>query len=241
MNTEIFKIAICDDEKICREQLISVIKEYCKSHGKMAAISEYSSGEECLSSLDDIEILFLDIDMDGIDGIQVKERLEETHENILIVFITNYGDRISEAFGIQVVSFIQKPVTLERVASVMDKISKWYSTRNFIEIESIGGNKEVFSTEQIYYIEASNQYSKIKLRREEFLLRKSLNAWEKELENQGFCRIHQSVIVNFSHVKELGQKVIMEDNAVFPISTRKRKAVNLAYSNYIKDMLTRNV
>ncbi len=237
MKIETINIAICDDEKLHREKLIGVIQEYCKMNVKLAVISEYSSGEECLSDLEDVDILFLDIDMEGIDGIEVKDRLESAHENVHIVFTTNYGDRMNEAFGIQVISFIQKPVTLEAVANAMDKVSKWYSKRDFMELEDIGGKKKVFSTEQIYYIEASNQYSKIKLRREELLMRKSLKAWEEELSDKGFCRIHQSVIVNFFHAKEVGHKVIMEDNATFPISTRRRKAVNRAYSEYIKNML----
>ncbi|MBD5545669.1 MAG: response regulator transcription factor [Lachnospiraceae bacterium] len=237
MKVETVNIVICDDEKLHREKLIVIIQEYCKRHGKLAVISEYSSGEECLSALREVDILFLDIDMEGIDGIEVKDRLERTHENVYIVFTTNYGNRMNEAFGMQVVSFIQKPVTLETVASAMDKVSKWISKRDFIELEGIGGKKNVFSIEQICYIEASNQYSKVALRSEEILVRKSLKAWETELSPKGFCRIHQSIIVNFFHVKEVGQKVIMEDNTVFPISIRRRKAVNQAYSQYIKNML----
>ncbi|MBQ7066001.1 MAG: response regulator transcription factor [Lachnospiraceae bacterium] len=241
MNTETLKIAICDDEKIYRNQLINVIREYCKRHGRKATILEYASGEECLSDLDKMEILFLDIDMEGLDGIEVKEMLEKFHENVLIVFVTNYADRINEAFGMQVVSFIHKPITLKAVTNAMDKILNWYTKRNFIEVEGIDRKKEFFSTEQIYYIEASNQYSKVKLRKEEYFMRKSLTAWEKELKEEGFCRIHQSVIVNFAHVKELGKKVIMDDNSAFTISTRKRKSVEKAYGEYIKEMLSGNV
>lgn len=241
MNTETLRIAICDDEKIYRDQLCNVIGEYCKRHGKKAKILQYASGEECILDLDKIEILFLDIDMKGIDGIEVKEKLEKTHENILIVFVTGYADRIGEAFGMQVVFFIQKPITLQAVTNAMDKILNWYTRRNFIEIEGADRKKELFSTEKIYYIEASNQYSKVKLLKEEHFVRKSLNAWEKELEGQSFCRIHQSVLVNFLHVKELGKKVIMDDNTVFTISTRKRKAVEQAYRDYIKEMLSGNI
>lgn len=237
MKIETINIAICDDDELHRKKLIGVIQEYCKMNVKLAVISEYSSGEECLSDLEDVDILFLDIDMEGIDGIEVKDRLESAHENVHIVFTSNYGDRMNEAFGIQVISFIQKPVTLETVANAIDKVSKWYSKRDFMELEEIGGKKKVFSTEQIYYIEASNQYSKIKLRREELFMRKSLKAWEEELSDKGFCRIHQSVIVNFFHAKEVGHKVIMEDDTAFPISIRRKKAVDLAYSEYIKNML----
>lgn len=237
MNIEKINIAICDDEKRHREKLIELIKAYCKEREKMAVISEYSSGEECLSDLDEVEMLFLDIDMEGIDGIEVKNRLESAHVNISIIFTTNYGDRMDEAFGMQVVSFIEKPVTLEPVANAMDRILKWYSQRELIEVENSGGKKNVLSTEQIYYIEASNQYSRIRLRKEEILLRKSLKAWEEELSGKGFCRIHQSVIVNFSHVKEMGQRVLMEDDTAFTVSTRRRKTVNLAYSEYLRKML----
>lgn len=237
MKMETINIAICDDENLHRERLIQVIQEYCKVHGKLAVISEYSSGEECLAALDEVDILFLDIDMDGIDGIEVKNRLESTHENVHIVFTTNYSSRMNEAFGIQVASFIQKPVTLEAIASAMDKISSWHSKRDFIELEGIGGKKKVFSTEQICYIEASNQYSKIVLRSEEIFMRKSLKAWEEELSHKGFCRIHQSVIINFFHAKEVGQKVTMENGTVFHVSTRRRRVVSQAYNEYIKNML----
>ena len=237
MKIETINIAICDDEKLHRKKLIEVIQKYCKQHGKLAVISEYSSGEECLTDLGDVEILFLDIDMEGIDGIEVKDRLESTRENVHIVFTTNYGNRMNEAFGIQVVSFIQKPVRLTELTSAMDKVSKWDAKREFIELEGIGGKKNVFSTEQICYIAASNQYSKVTLRKEEILIRKSLKAWEEELSDKGFCRIHQSVIINFFHAKEVGQKVIMDDNTEFSISIRRRKAVNQAYSEYIKNML----
>ncbi len=237
MNIEIINIAICDDENLHRKKLIEVIQKYCKQHGKLAVISEYSSGEECLADLGDVEILFLDIDMEGIDGIEVKDRLESTHENVHIIFTTNYGNRMSEAFGMQVVSFIQKPVKLEELASAMDKVSKWDAERDFIELGGNGGKKNVFPTEQVCYIIANNQYSKIVLKKEEILIRKSLKAWEEELSDKGFCRIHQSVIINFFHAKEVDQKAIMDNDATFPVSIRRRKAVNQAYSEYIKNRL----
>ncbi len=88
------KIGICDDEKELRSSLRRVIEQEAQLNGLEYKVSEYSSGEEMLKTLekDAPELLFLDIEMNGIDGMEAARSIRITRKDKVIIFVTDYPD-----------------------------------------------------------------------------------------------------------------------------------------------------
>lgn len=102
------KIAICDDQKIYRDDILAHCKRLLCEEGSVYKV--YTSGEELLTSGEMFDFLFLDIEMTGMDGIQVKELLEQQSIQGKIIFLTSHEERMREAFGANVIGFLRKPV-----------------------------------------------------------------------------------------------------------------------------------
>lgn len=108
------RIGICDDSDHDRHYLKSIIKNYFKGREIEPEIVEYGSGEEFFRK-PDVEILFLDIEMNALDGIMVKNELQKLQAETRIVFTTSHNDLMRDAFGKQVFGFLVKRVSPKEV------------------------------------------------------------------------------------------------------------------------------
>ncbi|MGN0340805.1 MAG: LytR/AlgR family response regulator transcription factor [Lachnospira sp.] len=109
------RFAICDDDADMRHTIKLYIKEYFKeNHLGKSDITEFSSGEELLDDESYYDIIFIDVEMNGISGINASRRLSKRSRHTLFIIITAYNDYLDEAMRIQAFRFISKPVNKER-------------------------------------------------------------------------------------------------------------------------------
>lgn len=90
------KAAVVDDEKIIREQISALVQKYAPG----ACVSVYESGKELLKSGDGFDIVFLDIQMEGLNGIETAQKLKQQKEDTIIIFITGIREYVFKAFGV---------------------------------------------------------------------------------------------------------------------------------------------
>ena len=119
--TEGVSVGICDDVLLWREEITDKVLAYQTEKQIQVTIKQYSCAEDYLKAQDDIDILFLDIEMSGMSGIALKDILIQNKRKEMIAFITCYDGYIREAFGKNVCGFIDKPVSREKVFEVLDK------------------------------------------------------------------------------------------------------------------------
>lgn len=112
--TEGVSVGICDDVLLWREEITDKVLAYQTEKQIQITIKQYSCAEDYLKAQDDIDILFLDIEMSGMSGIALKDILIQNKRKEMIAFITCYDGYIREAFGKNVCGFIDKPVSRER-------------------------------------------------------------------------------------------------------------------------------
>lgn len=122
------RIGICDDSDHDRHYLKSIIKNYFKGREIEPEIVEYGSGEEFFRK-PDVEILFLDIEMNALDGIMVKNELQKLQAETRIVFTTSHNDLMRDAFGKQVFGFLVKRVSPKEVEKYLKRNSKRFRRR----------------------------------------------------------------------------------------------------------------
>ncbi len=227
------RIAICDDERLYSEAVI----ENCKSvFGQKAVIYDYySSGEELLATDMQYDFLFLDIEMTGMDGIQVKDTLERKKSQVRIIFLTSHEERMVEAFGANVIGFLQKPIREEAFAQIVKKM-KLFINRKTVEWEENGKQYTVY-TDSVRYIEAEDKYTHLVTEDDKYLIRRTMKEWEAVLPHTGFCRVNRSCIINLAIFDKNQDEVILEEGKRIRLSRKNKVTILEQYRSYLRNKL----
>lgn len=231
----VIKIAICDDEAACRESMEMMCRAFFeeKKHSEGTPdIHVFSSGKEMTASGMDHDILLLDIEMPEQDGISIKEYFEANRKQTRIIFTTSHKERVLEAFGKNVVSFLVKPIDEDNFQKVMEKILSDICGP-ILEIEE---NGEVFLilVKQIKYIEAQDKYTLTVTVSGEYLFRRTLKFWESVLPQEDFVRIHKSYLVNLEYFEKKGEEVLLDQGKMIRISRLRKNEVMEKYKGFLR-------
>ena len=230
---------IVDDEAPARSELRFLLEET----GRVESIVEAANAREAVQHLvhikenddDRCDVLFLDISMPKTSGMQLAEALHKLKNPPAVVFVTAYSEYALEAFEVDAVDYLMKPVETDRLARALDKVEARVkpTSTSHSSVERIpgekGGRKVLVPVDQIRYIEAKDDYSCIYTDSDRFLSTISLAKLEQKLSPHGFFRVHRGYIVNLDHVEDvevissgilqLGLKGI-EDKKI-PVSRRR--------------------
>ena len=235
------KIAICDDEKYFRKEINDILIPYLNEKGIVHSIDAFDSGEEFV--LQGIEMLkydvvFLDINMERMDGLETARKIREYSKDVFIVFVTAYIDYTLEGYKVDAIRYILKNnSTLKNaVEECMDAIQdKMNYSVNTIEFEFLEGKKSIL-LDRILYIE-SNLHKLIFYIMEDTLEKYTLYMTLDDLENKLSCdrflRIHQSYLVNIAHVGKVVRYSLFTDNGTeLSIPKARYKEVQRAVAEY---------
>ena len=229
------KIAICDDEATCRESMEKMCRAFFeekKHSGGMPDIYVFSSGQEMAASDMDYDILLLDIEMPEQDGISIKEHFESNRKQTKIIFTTSHKERVLEAFGKNVVSFLVKPLDKENFNKVMERVLSDLCGQ-ILEIEE-NGETFIIPIKQIKYIEAQDKYTLAVTEEEKYLVRRTMKFWEDALPCQDFVRIHRSYLVNLEYFEKKGEEVFLDQGKIVKISRIKKKEIMEKYKEFLR-------
>jgi two-component system LytT family response regulator len=231
---EKLKAVIVDDEKLSRENLKSLIGEYCQN---IEVIGEANSVKTANSKILELEpdVLFLDINMPRQSGFDLLQSLPD--KDFMVVFVTAHNEYGIQAVKVNAVDYLLKPIDINELKSAEKKLLQ---RRNLKEEPHLHNNYEgykkiivnhsqgfsIIDIENIVRLEASRNYTKIYLNDEtEITSSKNLKEFEDILNNKTFCRIHKSHLINLKYLKEYsnldGGTAIMSDNSRIVISRRR--------------------
>lgn len=219
-------LGICEDSKKTREEIKTICKNIGDSFPSEYKMIEFTDGEMFLSFQESVDILVLDIELPKINGITIKNRLQERREETLIIFVTNHEELIKEAFGIYVIGFVNKS---EMEIQLTAMLTLALQMKQFVMLE---GN---IDSRDILYIEADHGYCHIIMRnKKKILLHKSLNELQKSLQEVDFIRIHRSYLVNLKWVKQLEKGQMDVEGEKLSVSVREWAKVKKSYDRYCK-------
>lgn len=224
------RIAICDDEQIYIDEILLKCKSFMPE--RKITYNCFFSGEELLKSDILFDFLFLDIEMTGVDGIQVKEILEKQNSQVKIVFLTGHNERMMEAFGYNVIGFLTKPVQDDKLRTIIDKM-KSHSDRRLVEWEE-DGKYFSFYAEDISYIEAQDKYTVVVVDKEKYLVRRTLKTWEGLLPVEIFCKVNRSCLMNLKLFHKFKNEITLTDGKVIRISRKDKNLIEEKYKAYIR-------
>lgn len=198
------KALVVDDEAPARSELRYLLEEA----GGVEVVGEASNAAEALQLIRAIpyDVVFLDVDMPGLSGMQLAEALASLERQPAIVFVTAYSEYAVKAFEVAATDYLVKPVEIDRLRVAIERLQP-SGGESPVKIERIpvekGGRKLLLQVADIYYIMAKDDYSYIYTSEERYLSTISLAQLETRLEPQGFFRVHRRFVVNLSQVKEI--------------------------------------
>lgn len=201
------QVAICDDEQFYRTKIKSLLEKYFHKHNLQYTIHSFLSGEEFLQQCENsvkFDIVFLDINMDEIDGIQTARRIRSFHSDTYIVFVTAFIDYALEGYKVNAVRYLMKD-TLELameecMTAIMQKMQIAQVAFTFLE-----GERKLY-TDNILYVESRGHKSIFHYMEEEMVtyqIYDKLDVLEKKMVGYGFLRIHKSYLVNMKHIQKV--------------------------------------
>lgn len=226
-------ILVCDDQREDMLQITDMLKQYEKQCGRalnLVAVTRFEEAEGF-----EPDLIFLDIEMPGKTGLEIRDELEKQRTGSQIIFVTGYGDAVWDAFGRNVIGFFEKPMDFERLKQLMKKFYNIHSDQNIVKVDE----RTYLTAGEIVWIKVENVYSKIRTAAgEDYTVRQPLSAWLSILPVEDFLRISDNCIVGCRYVETIGSKdvTLTAFQAVMPLSKRKRKDCEEKYMQYCRKM-----
>jgi len=199
---------ICDDEALVRAELAFVLRDVVSP----CDIVEVETAKAALSALRErpFDVLFLDIHMPGLSGIEALRLLESIADAPPVIIVSAHEDYALAAFEHAAVDYLLKPVNGARLAKTLERIKRTGGpqapsppappSRIAVELE---GSTKMISIDEVRFVEASGHRIDIHLYDETARYRGSLASCERLLEAHGFMRVHRAYLVNVRHVVEV--------------------------------------
>lgn len=227
------KIAIVDDEKIIRKEMESFIRERTSD----CSVDGYDTGEELLLAEKKYDIVFLDICMEGKNGIDIARSLRRNEQPPVLIFVTAIKDYVFEAFDVAAFHYLLKPVDPLKFGEVLERAIREVEKREKTEILFIkSGNRTVpLKKGGILYVESRGKKAEIHTDRETIAMYASLNGLEAEL-GAGFYRCHRGYLVNLGYVSEYHHDAILLTNGeTIYMAKEKYQEFVREYMRYLKN------
>ena len=233
------RIAICDDLPSERETLGRFLRSYFAAHPYEYILTEYSRGETLVDDYEDgsaaFDLIFLDIFMDGILGMEAARGIRRHAPKVPIVFLTTTPDYALESYDVQAFGYLVKPLDSEKAAALLGRfLREEYDGRQKTLLLQEGGRGRRIAYREIESIESRRNVLLVRLESgEEHRVYARLDDVERELEGHGFLRCHQSYIVNMDQVRTVDNDFVMASGRRVPIRQRGNKAIRDAYFDYL--------
>lgn len=236
-----WNIAICDDETFFRDWLKEMLLQYMQDKGVIYEIDTFSSGRELLDlgiELNRYQIIFLDINMDSINGLMTARKIREQNKEVFIVFITAFVDYSMEGYKVDAIRFLLKSSKNMQghIAECMDAIyEKMQYDVTWKEFEFQEGKKKV-SFDCLLYVESKKHRLEFHVMEDKlvtYTMYETLNNMEKYINSGQFLRCHQSFLVNIKYIDNISRyKLALYNEKEFPIPKARYKEVWDAYVAY---------
>jgi two-component system LytT family response regulator len=191
---------IIDDERLARVEL----RRLLKSHPQVEIAGEARNGEEALPLIGELspDLLFLDIQMPGMTGFELLDRLENVPQ---VIFTTAYDEHAIKAFEVNALDYLLKPIAPERLAAALQRVVPRRAPQRLSRVFVRDGDRcWIVRLPDIFLLESEGNYTRLHFGSERPLIRRSLNALEQQLDPAVFFRASRKQILNLTWIEKTG-------------------------------------
>ena len=240
-------IAIVDDLSSESDALQTILNEYAAINRLTLAIDVFPSGEDFLRSFSPFSyaVIFMDIYMKGMTGVETAKKVRESDRDTLLVFLTTSGDHRADAFLLHAYDYIEKPTKRDKLFRVMDDILHNHTTL-FSDKLSFSAEGQDYAlpypdiasvtTAQRNYLEIADRFGNV------YQSRMTFSGILKELENDSrFLQINRTILVNLEQVESVKDGMcLLKNNVSFPIHSKKTKEIKQKWQNFMFSQIRKN-
>lgn len=233
-------IAICDDDRAAVELISSFVTDWATAHNIQVHIDTFPSAEAFLFHYADhkfYDILLLDIEMGELNGVDLAKTIRQENDTVQIVFITGYPDFMAEGYEVAALHYLMKPVSSEKLVSVLDRAVKNIGREKKAVLLPVDGEIIRVTVEDIQCVEAFDHLLEITAH-EIYTVKLPLHEMEALL-GDGFVCVHRGCLANLEHIKKITKTdVVLDCGKTLPVSRRLYADVNRAMLRRIKGGLS---
>ncbi|QNM05325.1 LytR/AlgR family response regulator transcription factor [Qiania dongpingensis] len=231
-------IAVCDDIEEERSALRCFLNSYFVQNPYPYTITEYATGESLCDDISEgsrFDLIFLDIFMSGMSGIETARQLREYDRQAAVIFLTTTPDFALESYDVRAYGYLVKPLKAQKAEWLLDcYLREEYGGRQKTLMVREGSRGVRIPYREIEYIESNRNLLLVHLENEEVhRVYAKLDDVEQELASHGFLRCHQSFLINMERVQAALDDFVMESGTRVPIRQRGAKAIRDNYFEYI--------
>lgn len=230
------KIAICDDDASQRAYLVETVSEWAKKNRHLAEVRQYVDASSFLfdySEEKDFDFLLLDIEMPGMNGIELAKAVRSENSMVQIIFITGYYEYFSDGFDVSALHYLIKPVDERKLFAVLDKAVDNLAYRHRSVLLSTAEGEVKVSLADILYVESENVYIIVHTVHGDYRVRAALTKFSEQLDDT-FFKVHRSFIVGLKYIKKITRtEITMSDGDTVPISRGTYDEVHAALIRYL--------
>lgn len=228
-------VAVVEDEAVNRDQLGEYIQRYENETGESFSVQFFPSGEALLADYDGrFDLILMDIEMPGADGMQTARRLRQVDEQVVLVFITNMAQYAIQGYAVQALDYILKPLSYlsfkMRFARALGRIDRQKDAQILLDCH---GRQIRLPVRSIFYVEVQQKKLCYHTEQGEYALRGTLKSAEEALTAFPFAKGNHWYLVNLAQVTEIGAKSLWVGGTELPVSRGCRQELLAAFSRYI--------
>lgn len=231
------RIAVVEDDAPTREKLCTLIRDHAVSKGKDLAVTPLEDGSSLLGgALSGYDIIFLDIMLPGLTGMEVAERIRAGDPDVVLVFVTNAAQYAIKGYAVGALDFVLKPVNPYEFLVKLERALERAAQRRQrpITLQTADG-VQVLSSRDILYVETRDRKLFYHTTRGCFAVRSSMQSAEALLGSLRFVRCNQCYLVNLRHVQSVQGDFVTVGRDRLEVSRRQRAAFLEAMLQYMRD------
>ena len=228
-------IAIVEDEQEQRDLLQSYIQQYSKENGMSFSVEAFADGRILIDGYSSqYDIILLDIELPGMNGMEIAEYIRTKDDDVVLMFITNMAQYAVGGYSVGALDFVLKPINYYtfsvRFERAIHRAQKRESGQVLLNLPDA---VKRISTREIYYVEVQNRMLHYHTEEGEFVLRGTMQQAEQQLERYHFVRCNHWYLVNLRHVTEVRRDTVIVAGQELEISRRNHTAFLTALTNYV--------
>lgn len=228
-------LAICDDEKIYRNDLRRLIGTELDLFGIEYQITEFASGEELLCGMKNsgCRIIFLDIEMAGIDGVSAARKLREQKNQAVIIFVTSHPDFVFQGYEVRALNYIMKPYEPEKIRAVLSAALEELdiSSVKYFVLEQRNGSIRI-PLHSIKYFSSDRRIIHLVADQATYDFYDKLSDLETRLPDT-FVRIHNRYLIHLKYLSQIDGNLAVVDGEALPVSRSCRQGLSIAFAKYM--------
>ena len=225
-----YRAAVCDDDPRDSGYISGLAAQWAKARGIAMECRAFSSAEAflfCYAEDKNFDLLLLDVEMPGTDGVTLAKTIRRENEAVQIVFVTGYSDYIAEGYEVEALHYLMKPVNPEKLFAVLDRAwEKHRRNARCLNLE-LSGEMVRLPLYEVRYLDVHQNYVTVHSK-QDYTVKRTLAEFEAELDEQ-FFRVGRGMILNLKQIRRVTKKeVVLADGTALPLPRGSYEPLNRA-------------